>query len=138
MSTPAMVALEAAMFKHLKESDVQAIIAAAERNNAAHPPSELGITLEEAREWRGRPDPTRIELEHILGSLPREARIELMALVWFGRGDSIETDFAEHVVEATRNSNETDINNIAAKSASLPIYLRAGLDRLKSEHPRSN
>jgi len=119
------------MFKHLKESDVQAIIAAAERNKAAHPSSKLGITLEEARERRGRPDPTRIALEQALGSLPPEARIELMALVRFGRGDSIETDFAEHVAEATRNSNETDVNYIAEKSASLPVYLRAGLDHLK-------
>jgi hypothetical protein len=125
------------MFKHLKESDVQAIIAAAERNNATHPPSKLDVTLEEARERRGRPDPTRIALEQALGSLPHEARIELMALVWFGRGDSIETDFAEHVAEATRNSNEPDVDYIAETSASLPVYLRAGLDRLKSERPRS-
>ena len=33
------------MFKHLKESDVQAIIEAAECNNAAHPPSELVLLL---------------------------------------------------------------------------------------------
>ena len=125
------------MFKHLKESDVQAIIEAAECNNAAHPPSELGITLEEARERRGRPDPTGIALKQALGSLPPEARIELMALVWFGRGNSIEPDFAEHVAEAKRNSNETDVSYIAEKSPALPVYLRAGLDRLKSERPRS-
>jgi hypothetical protein len=57
------------------------------------------FALEEARERRGRPDPTGIALEQALGSLPPESRIELMALVWFGRGDSIETDFAEHVAE---------------------------------------
>ena len=125
------------MFKHLKESDVQAIIAAAERNNAAHPPSKLGITLEEARERRGRPDPTGIALKQALGSLPPESRIELMALVWFGRGDWIETDFADHVAQATRYSNETDVDYIAEKSPALPIYLRAGLDRLKSKRPRS-
>jgi len=125
------------MFKHLKESDVQAVIAAAERNNEAHPPSKLGITLEEARERYRRPDPTGIALKQALGSLPPEARIELMALVWFGRGDLIETDFAEHVAEATRHSNETDVDYIAEKSPALPVYLRAGLDRLKSERPGS-
>jgi hypothetical protein len=60
-----------------------------------------------------------------------------MALVWFGRGDSIETDFAQHVAEATCNSNETDVNYMAKKFPALPVYLRAGLDRLKSKRPGS-
>jgi hypothetical protein len=61
-----------------------------------------------------------------------------MALIWFGRGDSIEGDFAQHLALANEESaDEGDVNYMAEKSASLPVYLRAGLDRLKSERPRS-
>jgi hypothetical protein len=126
------------MLKHLKETEIQAIIVAAEHNNAAHPPSKLGITLEEGLEMLGRPNPTRKVLEETIRSLSQEARSELAALIWFGRGDSIETDFAEHLARAKRNSDEGDVNYIAEKSPALPTYLRAGLDRLKSERPRSN
>jgi hypothetical protein len=125
------------MLKHLKEPEIQAIIVAAEQNNAAHPPSKFGITLEEGFEMLGRPDPTRNVLEERIRSLSKEARFELAALVWFGRGDSIEDNFAEHLAHAKRNSDEGDINYIVEKSPSLPTYLRAGLERLKSERPRS-
>ena len=60
-----------------------------------------------------------------------------MALVWFGRGDSIETDFAQHVAEATCNSNETDVNYMAKKFRPCLFISGAGLDRLKSKRPGS-
>jgi hypothetical protein len=124
------------MLKHLKESEIQVIIAAAENNNEAHPPSELGITLAQGLDLLDRPDPTRETLEEAIRSLSREARLELMALTWFGRGDSIETDFAGHLAHAERDSDDGSVDYIAEKSPALPTYLKAGLDRLKSERPR--
>jgi hypothetical protein len=126
------------MLKHLKESEIQAIITAAEHNNAAHPPSKLGVTLVEGLELLDRPDPTREFLEETIRSLSQEARLELLALTWFGRGDSIETDFAGHLAHAKRNSNDGNVNYIADKSPALPTYLMAALERLQSERPRSN
>ena len=87
------------MLQHLKGSDVLTIIAAAERNNAAHPPSERGITLEEGLDLLGRPDPEGDALEQAIGSLSHEARLELAALMWLGRddGDPDADDFATNL-----------------------------------------
>jgi hypothetical protein len=123
---------------HLKESDVTTVIAAAERYNSATPPSEFGVTLEEGLRKYQQARPHREALKQTINLLSAEARQELMALIWFGRGDAIEADFAQHLADAKRASDESDVDYIAEKSASLPVYLRAGLDRLKSERPRSN
>jgi Protein of unknown function (DUF3775) len=125
------------MLNHLRESDVAAVIAAAEHCNSATPSSELGVSLEEGLRQYQQARPHREALKQSINSLSLEARQELMALIWFGRGDAIEGDFAQHFAAAKTASDENDVDYIVGKSASLPIYLKAGLDRLKSERPRS-
>jgi hypothetical protein len=123
------------MFEYLTELEVEAVIAAAERNNAAHPPSKSGIWLDEGLELIERPDPLGKALKQTIQAMSPGARQELMALVWYGRGDSIDrdSDFATLFAEAKIASNKDDAEYIAEKSASLPMYLRRGLDRLKFE-----
>ena len=122
---------EVTMLKHLKETDVQAIIAAAERNNSAHPASEIGITLEAGLKTIGRVVRERKALQKIIELLSPDARQELMALMWLGRGDT-PGSFADHLKHAKNTSDAGDVDYIAEKSPSLPLYLRAGLARLKS------
>jgi hypothetical protein len=119
------------VLKHLTQSDISAIIAAAERNVAAHPSPERGITLEEGLEMVGRPDPTYEALKQTIRALSQNARLELMALMWFGRGDEPGETFAELLAEAKRNSDSHDVDYIAEKSLALPSYLRDGLRRLR-------
>lgn len=123
--------------RYLTESDVTKVIAAAEHYNSAVPASELGVSLEEGLRKYRQAQPYREALKQTISLLSRESQQELMALVWFGRGDAIEADFARHLAEAKRAFTENDVDYIAEKAASLPVYLRAGLDRLKSERPRS-
>jgi hypothetical protein len=121
------------VLQHLKESELLKIIAAAERNNAAHPSSERGITLADGLDLLDRPDPEGDALEQAIGSLSREARLELTALMWLGRddGDPDADDFATNLDHAKRNSDDGDVVYITEKSPALPTYLRAGLARLR-------
>ncbi len=118
------------MLQHLMESDVAAIIAAAELNNAAHPPSEHGITLAAWLDEPDRPDPTRKALDKMIRALSHEARWELMAVMWLGRGDA-PGDFAECVAYAKGRTDEGDVNYIVEKSPALPLYLRGGMEILR-------
>jgi hypothetical protein len=118
------------MLKHLTKADVHAIIEAAEKSNSAHPPRELGSSLEEARERRSRPDPEGDVLKAAIKKLSPEARVELVALMWVGRGD-VEGSFADHLRQAQRDSHPVDY--IVEKSPALPRYLRQGLKKLASE-----
>jgi hypothetical protein len=119
------------MLKYLTEADVQAIVTAAEKRNSAHPPSELGSSLEELRERRYRPDPEGDALKDTITRLSHDARRELMALMWLGRGD-VAGSFAGHLKQAYKHPDE-GIDYIAAKSPALPKYFRAGLEKVRRE-----
>ena len=97
------------MLKHLTETDVHAIIKAAEQNNSV-------------RSSRA--------LEGAIKKLSRDAWMELVALVWLGRGD-VEGRFADHLKEARRTPHP--VAYITEKSPALPKYLREGLRKLSSE-----
>jgi hypothetical protein len=117
------------MLQHLKQSEISEIITAAEgRNDAEHSPS--ADVFQEAANVIERSGPERKALENVVRSLRPEARLELMALIWFGHRDSDEGDFAAHLAHAKRNSSEDDVNYIARRSLGLPILLRAGMERL--------
>jgi hypothetical protein len=61
-------------------------------------------------------------------SLGHEARMELMALMWIGRG--FEGSFADAVQYAYANSDEGDVLYIVEKSPDLSAYLSRGLTLL--------
>jgi hypothetical protein len=70
--------------------------------------------------------PARAALREAIQALGNDARMELMALMWIGRGDFGGT-FEDALKHAWRNSNETDAAYIAEKAPVLPAYLRDGL-----------
>lgn len=118
--------------KHLRQIDIEAISSAARRLSANHPPSALGITLEHGLAKLEESKSERLALENVIRSLSWDARFELIALIWFGRGDSPEP-FTELVAEARREHDEHEVvEYIASKSSALPIYLRKGMERLNS------
>jgi hypothetical protein len=60
-----------------------------------------------------------------ISSLDRQARRELVALIWLGRGD-FET-LADALAHVSDDSPEATAGYLAGKSRALPKYLRAGL-----------
>jgi len=122
------------MLVHLTEREILAIAELAELNNSAHPESEIGITQEEGSEQYGGPIPNaeREALKQAIGSLSLEARLELIALIWFARGNAPKDSFAVHLTLAKGASGAGDVDYIAEKSSRLPMYLRHGIDRLIS------
>lgn len=63
-----------------------------------------------------------------IDALPKEARLELVALAWLGRGDSGD-DFDALLAHARRSSDGGDSRYLASK-APLHQYLAAGAHRL--------
>jgi Protein of unknown function (DUF3775) len=123
------------MLVHLSEPEILAIVELAELNNSAHPESEIGITQEEGRERSGGPfrHAEREALKQAISSLSLQARLELIALIWFARGNAPKDSFAVHLTLAKADPGAGDVDYIAEKSPSLPMYLRNGMDRLISD-----
>ena len=71
------------MLAHLPESEILTIIRLAELNNVAHPDNEIGILADQASEPRQISDAQREALRDAISSLSQEARLELMALIFF-------------------------------------------------------
>jgi hypothetical protein len=94
------------MLQHLTEPEVHAIIKEAAEYDRAHPTDALSDAI------------TR---------LSDDARMELVALMWLGRGDAGD-NFADHLKEARRNPHP--VGYIWAKWPNLPRYLRDGLKKL--------
>jgi len=122
------------MLVHLTKPEILAIVELAELNNSAYPESEIGTIEEEAHEQHGTPIPhaEREALKQAISSLSLEARLELVALIWFARGNAPKDSFAVHLTLAKGASGAGDVEYIAEKSPSLPMYLRTGMDRLIS------
>jgi hypothetical protein len=78
-----------------------------------------------------RPDPEGDALKDTITKLSRDARRELMALMWLGRGD-VAGSFADHLKQAYKHPDE-GIDYIAGKSPALPKYFRAGLEKVRRE-----
>jgi len=125
------------MLKDLQLTDVFSVIEAAERANAASPPSELGMRLSEGLALFTGPTPEDAALEQSIRALSHKARMELMALIWIGRGDDREAiardpngTYLACLAHARRNSDAGDVHYVAERSLSLPTYLREGLKTL--------
>src|ERR1700676_2065189 len=72
--------------------------------------------------------PTRLAFRKLIADLEPKARLELIALMWIGRGDTDDDDFLSTVEEARRTSDAGDVDYVAAKGP-LARYLRAGPER---------
>ena len=99
------------MLNHLTPSDVENIIALAQQAIAPR-----------SREGRSA---AHLVLRGAIERLSFEARLELKALMWVGRGEDL--TFRGALEHGRRISTEDDASYIAAKALALPTYLRDGL-----------
>lgn len=123
--------------KHLTEKQIATIINAADALNVADLPSEESITLlpddiHKTFEHQRELGPLQNVLQMAIADLPLEARLELMAVLWLGRGDVPEATYDDFLQHARRSADEGDVGYIAEKSRGLPTYLRNGMAKLKA------
>jgi hypothetical protein len=128
------------MLKHLTQTQIEAIIDAAKALNKVSPPGEQELSFSwhdlsrEFEEWK-KLEPLEKALRACIRDLPLEARFELMAIMWLGRGDVPDASFDDFLKHARRHTDEGDVYYIAEKWPSLPMYLRRGLEKLKVPAP---
>jgi len=99
------------MLNHLTISDIENITALAEQ--AITPRSREGRSA------------AHLVLRRAIDRLSFEARLELKALMWVGRGEDL--TFRGALEHGRRISTEDDASYIAAKALALPFHLRDGL-----------
>jgi len=116
---------------HLTEEQVRKIISLSEAWNRTYPPSELGDDFFEDAEksYEHLHAPELAEFTAYITALSDEARYELMALMWLGRGDSGQ-NFGQLITYAKKKANKGDVNYIVEKIPALPRYLADGLKLL--------
>ena len=102
------------MLNHLTISDIENITALAEQAIAPR-----------SREGRNA---AHLVLRRAIERLSFEARLELKALMWVGRGE--ELTFQGALEHGRRISTEEDASYIAAKALALPFHLRDGLTEI--------
>ena len=102
------------MLNHLTLLQIERISALAERTT-------------EARSYEDR-RVTHLDLRRAIEGLTFEARIELKALMWVGRGDDL--TFRDALEHGRRHADQGDAGYIAAKAPALPTYLRDGLTKI--------
>jgi hypothetical protein len=63
-----------------------------------------------------------------ISALGRDARMELMAVMWLGR--DFEGNYDEALKYAHQHSDEFDVDYIAEKAPALPTYLKNGMKKI--------
>lgn len=74
-------------------------------------------------------NPTRQELEAALDALDDEQRIEILALLWVGRGDFDRAEWRDALTQAREVHNETETDYLIGTPI-LGDYLEEALDAL--------
>lgn len=74
-------------------------------------------------------NPTEQELTAALSSLDDDQRVEILALMWLGRGDFTREEWRDAVAQARETHNEGEISYLMGTPL-LADYLEAGLDTL--------
>jgi hypothetical protein len=126
---------------HLAVTDVDEVIALAEK--AGFRPEDFAGTLlevthkaaDKSREG-GRPE--RAALRAKLASLDQEARVELLALMFLGRGDGGPMAFRDMLAHARRASDASDVQYLVGKGRALSLYLRNGLREIDAQQSRGS
>ena len=114
---------------NLTEQQVLRVIELAERTLEG-PSFPLGVSYRDAAaRWDAYRDPAGRALKSEIASIGREARNELFALMYLGRGDD-DFSFSELVQKAEKLRNDVLTSVIAAKSPRLPVR---GLSMIMSE-----
>jgi hypothetical protein len=81
-----------------------------------------------------RGSPTRQALRQLIAALEPAARLELIAIMWAGRGDTEDDDVISTLERAEHMNDASDVDYLAGKGP-LARYLRAGLERIGAEYP---
>jgi acyl-CoA reductase-like NAD-dependent aldehyde dehydrogenase len=108
------------MLQHLKQADIDAIIAACEaaRSEADRGPPEGEIPFAE-----------RDRVYSLIDALGGEAQDELLALMWTG-GPKNETSFEDNLELARKTADDNHAAHLSEQAARLPDYLRQGLKKM--------
>lgn len=106
------------MLQHLKQSDIEAVIAACE--TASGPGSPIAGQQSAA---------IRDRIYGLVEALPREGQDELLALMWTG-GPKNASTFADNLELAQKTADDDHAAHLSEQAANLPGYLREGLKKL--------
>jgi hypothetical protein len=108
------------MLQNLKQTDLDAVIAACEQAAAASPPDP---------ETGGLPLAARDGVYALVDELPRNAQDELLALMWTG-GPKNTNSFDQNLELAQKVADENHAEFLSEQAARLPDYLREGLKKM--------
>lgn len=109
------------MLQHLKQTDVDAIIAACE---AASSPAKTAPAAPDQQLVA-----TRDRIFGLVDALPREAQDELLALMWTG-GPKNTSAFEDNLELAQKTADDNHAEHLSEQVANLAGYLREGLARM--------
>lgn len=105
------------MLQHLKQTDIDAIIAACEQTVQAATADPRTGEL---------PFAIRDRIYSLVDVLPRESQDELLALMWTG-GPKNASSFQENLELAQKTALDNHAEFLAEQASRLPGYLREGL-----------
>ena len=108
------------MLQHLKQADIDAIIAACE---AARSGADGATTKREV------PVAERDHVYSLIDALGGDAQDELLALMWTG-GPKNETSFEDNLELAQKIADDNHAAHLSDQAAMLPDYLRQGLKKM--------
>jgi acyl-CoA reductase-like NAD-dependent aldehyde dehydrogenase len=108
------------MLQHLKQADIDAIIAACE---AARSGTDGGAAEGEL------PFAERDRVYSLIDALGGEAQNELLALMWTG-GPKNETSFEDNLELAQKIADDNHAAHLSEQAAMLPDFLRQGLKKM--------
>ncbi|MGH6877773.1 MAG: DUF3775 domain-containing protein [Rhizomicrobium sp.] len=113
------------MLQHLKETDIDAVIAACRGVSGA---PDAGKSLEnEELSFAGRD-----RVYSLIEALPREAQDELLALMWTG-GPRNHSSYEENLELAQKSTDDNHAVHLSEQAASLPAYLREGMKKMSGQ-----
>ena len=111
------------MLQNLKQTDLDAIIAACEQAAASTPVDP---------ETGGLPLVARDHVYALVDALPRGAQDELLALMWTG-GPKNENSFEQNMELVQKTAEDNHAEFLSEQAARLPDYLKEGLKRMAAK-----
>jgi hypothetical protein len=124
-STMLTIPLETLAFIITKAREYDAEVPPVDEDSGSNPADDAARdVLEDTRE-----NPTMQELDGALSSLNEPQRIELLALMWLGRGDYDASSWREALVEASRVHDGKETGYLLGTPL-LGDYLEEGLSQL--------
>ena len=110
------------MLSHLKQADIDAVIAAC----TAQAASSAGA------DTNARPSSGHDRLYELIESLSMNAQDELLALMWTG-GPKNQSSFEENLELVQKTVDDNHAFHLAEQCAHLPAYLMEGLKKMGTE-----